>query len=66
MNDYQFSLSVGSTLVGEGYGQGNNALEAFENAVKFGSVILPVNEPVTVVAVSQNGLGIKFEANKVF
>ena len=66
MNDYQFSLSVDSTLVSEGYGQGNNVLEAFENAVKFGSVVLPINQPATVIAVSQNGLGIKFEANKVF
>lgn len=66
MNDYQFSLIQDGSLVGEGYGQGRNAIEAFENAVSSGSVFLPAGYEVTVIAVNQSGLAIKFEANKVF
>ena len=66
MNNYHFSLSQDTNLVGEGYGFGANALEAFEQSVTNGSVILPVNEPVTVIAINDFGLGFKFEANKTF
>lgn len=66
MNNYHFSLSQNTNLVGEGYGFGANALEAFEQAVNNGSVILQMNEPVTVIAVNDSGLGLKFEVNKTF
>lgn len=65
MNDYSFSIIKDNTLIGEGYGLGNNALEALENAFKMGTVLLPTNEPVEVVAVSSSGLALTFEVNRV-
>ena len=68
MKGYQFSLWQDGNLsdYGQGYGQGNNAVEAFENAVKASSVILPVNELITVSASSEDGLTINFEVMKSY
>lgn len=64
MKYYDFSLIQNNQLVGEGYGTGSNALDAFENAVQAGTVLLPANEHVEVAALSESGLGIKFEAHR--
>lgn len=65
MKNYHFNLVQQGNLVGEGFGQGNNAMEAFEHAVESGGVFLPRGEEVTVVAESQTGIAVKFDACKV-
>lgn len=42
-------------------GLGNSGMEAAENAVECGSMYLPANQPVYVVAISQSGVAVKFE-----
>lgn len=67
MKTYAFKLyNEGDQLVNEGYGSGSNAMEAFETAVGYGTVILPVDGPVEVVAVNtETGVAIRFEAGRV-
>jgi hypothetical protein len=59
--NYQIQIIQHGGLIGEGYGAGNSGMEAFENGYAQGYVILPVGEPVTIVAVSESGLAISFE-----
>ena len=66
MKNYDFNLVKDDMIVGGGHGVGNSAIEAFENGVEAGSVVLPVNEEVEVLAMGQNGLGISFTANRIF
>ena len=65
MKHYSINLTQNNQMVGEGYGEGNSAMEAFENGVRDGSIILPINEEVEVVAVSDSGLGIAFTVNQI-
>ena len=46
MDYYSFQLIQNGSLVGEGFGNGNSAMEAFEQAVSSGSVFLPSGEEV--------------------
>lgn len=62
MNNYAFQLFSGGELVGEGHGVGHSAMEAFEDAVKHGSVYF--SGEVTVFSTSENGLSIEFKAHK--
>ena len=64
MRDYRFKLLVDGNVVGEGYGSGHSAVEAFENGVDSATVFLPCGQSVEVVALSSSGLGIKFEAER--
>ena len=65
MRDYTFQLIKNGVLVGEGFGMGHSAIEAFENAVYTGGAYLPLNEEVVVIATNMHGLAIKFKANKI-
>ena len=58
MKGYEFNLFNSETLnmIGQGFGQGTNAIDAFENAVSQGHVILNSGVEVNVVATSQTGL----------
>lgn len=62
MNYYDISLIQNGSLVGEGYGHGNNAVEAFENAYKNATILLPQGQQVEVIASVPGGYAIKFEA----
>lgn len=66
MNNYYFQLMQNGNLVGEGFGDGNSAMEAFELAVSSGSVFLRSGEEVQVIATCENGsgLGLSFGAFK--
>lgn len=61
MKSYQIQIIQHGGLVGEGYGMGNSGMEAFEDGYAQGTVILPTAEPVTIVAVSEQGLAMSFE-----
>ena len=65
MKDYAFKLLQEGSLVGEGYGQGNSAIEAFENGIDMLTIYLPNGNEVEVLALSGQGLGIKFTAYKM-
>jgi len=62
VREYVFKILIDEQLSGEGYGQGNSAMEAFENGVEMGSVIIPPGFDVEVLALSDTGLGIRFQA----
>lgn len=62
MNYYDIKLIQGGSLVGEGYGHGNNAIEAFENGFKMGTILLPPGQQVEVIASTPGSYAIKFEA----
>ncbi len=64
MKEYVFKLMVDGNLQGEGYGVGDSAMAAFENGVADGSVIFCDRVEVEVLALSSNGLGLRFEAVK--
>lgn len=65
MNNYEFNLLSDGKLSGQGFGNGNNAVEAFEYGVSNGTVYLPEGAQVEVVAINQQtGLAIKFEAGR--
>ena len=66
MRDYMFQLLQHGQLVGEGFGQGNSAMEAFENGIEQRSIIIPCGEEVEVLAVNNNMLGIRFSALRKF
>ncbi len=65
MKNYQFYLTQNGSLVGEGFGSGHGAIEAFENAVTSGSVIIPKGQEVKVAATCESGLQIGFEAHQL-
>ena len=64
MKDYVFKLLIDGQFSGEGYGQGNSAMEAFENGVETGSIYFPDEQEIEVLALSNRGLGIRFKAVK--
>lgn len=65
MKNYCFNLFVGSQLHGEGFGFGQNAIEAFETAIDQGAVYIPENTEIEVSAVNTaNGLMIRFDVYK--
>lgn len=66
MKNYTFKLMISSNVVGEGYGAGHSAIEAFENGVDNVTVLLPHDQEVEVVAVSDRGVGVKFKASRSF
>lgn len=61
MNYYDIQIILESNLVGEGMAYGNSAMEAFENAMKSGSVYIPSGHQVEIVASIPGGYAIKFE-----
>ena len=68
MKSYEFNLFNPETtnMIGQGFGAGPDAISAFEDAVSQGQVILESGIEVDVVATSQTGLSIKFQAYKQF
>lgn len=66
MKGYSFNLFNPETtdMIGQGFSVGSNAIDAFENAVSEGNVILDSGVEVDVIATSQTGLSIKFQAYK--
>jgi len=64
VKEYLFKLFLGEALSGEGYGCGNNALEAFETGIEQGSVIIPNGQEIEVLAILSSGLGFRFTAYK--
>lgn len=69
MRSYSFSMlstEDSPNLIGEGYGQGRNAIEAFEDGVEQGTVILQPQIEITVIATSNTGLQMSFMAHKQF
>lgn len=66
MKGYEFNLYSPETtnMIGQGFGQGANAIDAFEDAVSQGQVIINAGVEVDVIATSQTGLSIKFGAYK--
>ncbi len=64
IKSYMFGILIDGQLSGEGYGMGSNAIDAFENGVENGTVIFPDNQKIEVVATSEKGLSIQFEAVK--
>lgn len=64
MRDYIFKILIDGQLFGEGYGQGNSAMEAFESGIETGSVYFSGGQEVEILALSNRGLGIRFSAVK--
>ena len=66
MNDYEIRfINQHGTLVSSGFGSGNSAMEAAENAITSYGMYLSPNEPVYVVAINlKTGIGFKFEMSQ--
>ena len=64
MKNYVFKLLIDGQLVGEGYGSGHSAMEAFENGVESGSIFFNDGQEIEVLALSDKGLGLRFKAVK--
>ena len=64
MKNYTFEVTRGGELLFVGYGFGENAIGAFEDAVNSCAIILPPGDVLVVKAVCESGLILIFSAGK--
>ncbi|MCG8004658.1 MAG: hypothetical protein JAY88_14560 [Candidatus Thiodiazotropha lotti] len=62
MKNYVFKVVTADQSQYEGYGHGNSAMEAFEDAATHGGVYLPPGMETEVQAMCESGLVIRFTA----